>query len=780
MKKKSFIGIGVLALSLSFAASISIHSSNKTYHEVHAKEAASYIERSWDEETKTVVSTDKLCESYTVVTESSTSWTDGWYVVNSVTTINNQIKVTGDVNLILKDDTTLTVNDGLVVNKGNSLTIYGQTEDSGKLIAYGYDGDPYDATIGGQRNHNCGPITIHGGDITSTADNRGAAIGGGFEFHEDCIEDDITIYGGKVTASAQLGAGIGSGYSVMYNNRAVVTIYGGIINATNGNAGAAIGGGGANDTVFVYIHGGDITANSSGTGAAIGGGQTAEGDSTIVISGGKVNATSTGSGAGIGNGNGGYKGNAYITISGGEVSGSSAQGEGIGRANGGGTNNTVKLTVTNGLSVIGNNDSEPTAADIKSAEEYELGPRWHNMKVGNFHTHDWSYTANGASITASCSAADCPVTEGLTLTLKAPTGDMTFSGDPKEATLEAGYSNEAFPDAENKIKYYKGDTEVDECVYAGDYTARITFGDATASVNFTINNYKTSDPTSGVALEVLDKEVDDDLRLEVEVKPTDAIEEHETDYTWVKENYLLNGDEILYAYDVKLIRSYIDGVSGEHVEEEIQPEDIAPGTLVRITMGIPEFLLNREFRILQIHSANSAEYVGYVKAGNNSIYLDVPTISEFAFVGKKDATPIPPDNPDNPGGGNSKHGFCIGVILLIINILVILVATLYILLRLGVFKKIAKMEEVKEKITAQEVLLTFIATCALIANFLLDLIVLIVHTCPLTVVSFILGILLLGGIMFWYIRTRRNGEMTPIEEKSVGKIFKKKETETDK
>ena len=77
-------------------------------------------------------------------------------------------------------------------------------------------------------------------------------------------------------------------------------------------------------------------------------------------------------------------------------------------------------------------------------------------------------------------------------------------------------------------------------------------------------------------------------------------------------------------------------------------------------------------------------------------------------------------------------------------------------------------------------MITFIAACALIANFLLDLIALIVHACPLTIVAFILGILLLAGILFWYIKTRREGEMTPVEEKSVGKIFKKKETTEEK
>ena len=137
----------------------------------------------------------------------------------------------------------------------------------------------------------------------------------------------------------------------------------------------------------------------------------------------------------------------------------------------------------------------------------------------------------------------------------------------------------------------------------------------------------------------------------------------------------------------------------------------------------------------------------------------------------------------NIGGGNTNgkngHGFCFGVILLIINILVALVGTAYVLMRLDLFDKSEKIKDLKEKITVKEVLITFITTCALLANFILDLIVLIIHACPLTVISFILSILLLGGIMYWYVKTRRDGQMTPFEEKLYDKIFKKND-ETNK
>ena len=388
--------------------------------------------------------------------------------------------------------------------------------------------------------------------------------------------------------------------------------------------------------------------------------------------------------------------------------------------------------------------------------------------ASGIYLHNFTYVADGNTITATCDNPDCPITTGLTLTLKAPSGNMTFNGDHKNATFEEGYNTEAFPEPESKIKYYQGETEVDSCIYSGDYTAKVTFGDATASVNFTINNYKALDPNSGVELEILDKEVDDDIGILVQVKSTEIIKEDTTDYAAIAAKYARNDEEIAFVYDVKLVKVTI--VGGQEQKEEIQPETIAPGTKVRITMDIPESLGGREFRVLHIHAADDAEFVEYVKVGS-TIMVTVDRLSDFAFVANMKA-PAPSDK-------GSSHGFCIGVILLILNILIILVVALYILLRLNVYKKVfknnEKLDEFKEKITLKEVLIVFITACALLANFLLDLVVLIVHACPLTIVSFILATLLCGGIMFWYIRTRINGEMTPFEEKTVGKLFKKKQ-----
>lgn len=72
--------------------------------------------------------------------------------------------VTGDVSLILTYKASLTAEDGIEVNEGNSLTIYGQTKGTGKLTAITHSDS---AGIGGGNNKAAGSVTIHGGMITA-------------------------------------------------------------------------------------------------------------------------------------------------------------------------------------------------------------------------------------------------------------------------------------------------------------------------------------------------------------------------------------------------------------------------------------------------------------------------------------------------------------------------------------------------------------------------------------------------------------------------------------
>ena len=129
------------------------------------------------------------------------------------------------------------------------------------------------------------------------------------------------------------------------------------------------------------------------------------------------------------------------------------------------------------------------------------------IKVNVVHAHAFTYSADGNTITAECNS-DCEITDGLTLTISAPT-DLKADGSPKEATLSTGYNTTAFPDTYT-IEYYKGEEKLDGAPSAGGhYTAKVTVGEATASVDFTIVvdpaytitipaavNLKSSDPVN--------------------------------------------------------------------------------------------------------------------------------------------------------------------------------------------------------------------------------------------------------------------------------------------
>ena len=121
----------------------------------------------FDTDGNVIFDADKECADYTTVTESVTTWGSAgaatWYVVAGTVTISSRITCKGSVNLILGDGATLTSVKGITVSgDGNSLTIYGQSDGTGKLTVKAPD---YSAAIGGEDNGAGGNITINGGTI---------------------------------------------------------------------------------------------------------------------------------------------------------------------------------------------------------------------------------------------------------------------------------------------------------------------------------------------------------------------------------------------------------------------------------------------------------------------------------------------------------------------------------------------------------------------------------------------------------------------------------------
>ena len=221
MKKRLLAGLMACALVLSLLPTAAFAADNVTY-----------IDANGVEQTQSGVKE---------VTNGSTTWNAGWYVVNSAVDISGPVTVTGDVHLILADNCNLTVNGGIGVGIDNSLTIYGQQSGTGKLTASGrYVG------IGSDDGDGVGTITINGGTVTATSSTNGVGIGDG---DTSTYSGNITINGGTVTAT-------NNKYGIYSQS---ITISGGTVTATGGS-GDIFGGSG----FTITISGGIVEVTDNG------------------------------------------------------------------------------------------------------------------------------------------------------------------------------------------------------------------------------------------------------------------------------------------------------------------------------------------------------------------------------------------------------------------------------------------------------------------------------------------------------------------------------------
>ena len=235
-----------------------------------AENGVSYLDKNGSKQT---------ADNVTVVDGSMTAWSDGWYVVNSPVTIDSRVSVSGEVHLILADNASLTANNGINVEEGNSFSVYAQSvgENMGTLTATGQD-DASIAGIGSEVGASCGTITINGGNVTATGGGSAAGIGGGWKGSSGTI----TIHGGNVKANGgDEAAGIGGGYGA---SGGTITINGGTVKATGGGLAAGIGGGNGGSGGTVTIHGGNVTASGGEDAAGIGGGWKGSGGTITILS----------------------------------------------------------------------------------------------------------------------------------------------------------------------------------------------------------------------------------------------------------------------------------------------------------------------------------------------------------------------------------------------------------------------------------------------------------------------------------------------------------------
>ena len=156
---------------------------------------------------------------------------------------------------------------------------------------------------------------------------------------------------------------------------------------------------------------------------------------------------------------------------------------------------TYRVEEVNGISVTRNSGDRITVSGTPTADT-EI-----TLEAPTRHTHDFTYTASGSTVTARCTAG-CPDgydTTGITLTLKAPT-NLKYDGNAKEATID-GYPATApagLAAKPEKVTYYKstgaGSTTTSGSALSGapsgcgNYVAKMTWGGATASLPFSITS----------------------------------------------------------------------------------------------------------------------------------------------------------------------------------------------------------------------------------------------------------------------------------------------------
>lgn len=444
-----------------------------------------YVYRYWDSVNNTVVSNNAVASGLISIASSTTELTDGWYILDKDITVSQRMTVSGTVNLILADGYTLTANKGINVASGNTLNIYGQVSETGKLIASVPSSDENFAAVGGGSNQNCGTITINSGTVQATA-LRAAAIGGGWSGEEG----SITINGGYVTAiNNKSGAGIGSGSNPDGEAVGTVMINGGTVIASNTYsdarfAGAGIGGGYRGNGYTVIINGGNVKATSANK--AIGAGAEASDPGTLKDSRGNTVSPH------------------MITLDSAVADTLVTAVEGI--------NNygltCVKTLDTNKLYFYLPSGASMPAAITAGGQEYICKSEWMyytehdwSQKDGecprcgeicshdgageicpvcgkSFHIHSWAYTKESdTKIMATCTAGGCdiPNASGGYVTISAPSG-LTYTGSRIEAVVD----NKLTTDAAVEVTYSADPINV------GTYTASITLDDKTIRAEYSI------------------------------------------------------------------------------------------------------------------------------------------------------------------------------------------------------------------------------------------------------------------------------------------------------
>lgn len=178
----------------------------------------------------------------------------------------------------------------------------------------------------------------------------------------------------------------------------------------------------------------------------------------------------------------------------------------IGRNYNGTTADCYYLSTANitGDAVNADNATGKTADELIVIGEtaYNAGYTVYAQALGYTpHIHNFTYSADGATISATCTADGCGLTDKkATLTIAAPLHTNVGDGKSDNATITGDTAVLGTPD----IVYKQGSTTLDAApTGAGTYTASITVGGKTATVDYTIDKAASSITTAPAAADGL-------------------------------------------------------------------------------------------------------------------------------------------------------------------------------------------------------------------------------------------------------------------------------------
>lgn len=214
---------------------------------------------------KSITLVDELPPA-TPLDNTTTAWSAGTYAVPAGgLTYSDAITVSGDVTLVLTDGETLTLNKGISLASGATLTIQG----TGTMNVNGTNNNTSSTVAGtGTLVLTSGTLNAKGGngqgvgDMANYIDVRANAGG-------NAINGNVTVSGGTLTATGGNGGGVGAMSNYSYGAVGAVAISGSVT-VTGGAVTATGGNGGSIGEMGMYEYGGN-------GGAAIGGDATISG-----------------------------------------------------------------------------------------------------------------------------------------------------------------------------------------------------------------------------------------------------------------------------------------------------------------------------------------------------------------------------------------------------------------------------------------------------------------------------------------------------------------------